>query len=211
MSLKDKLEEKEEIKKTLSKNQITGQFKDFIWETIKVVVISLVIILPVRYFLIQPFYVKGASMQPNFYEHEYLIINEITYRLNEPQRGEVIVFKYPKDPSQYFIKRIIGLPGETVKISQGKITIINQNKPQGFILNEDNYLPNIFTQGDLNIDLAADEYFVMGDNRSASLDSRIFGPIKKSSIVGRTWIRGWPFNRIALFEKPIYFEKNNSL
>jgi len=207
MSLKNKLENKEENKKTLSKNQITSQFKDFIWETIKVVVISLIIILPVRYFLIQPFYVKGASMQPNFYEHEYLIINEITYRLNDPQRGEVIVFKYPKDPSQYFIKRIIGLPGETIKVSQGKITIINQSNPQGFILNEDEYLPNIFTQGDLTFDLAMDEYFVMGDNRSASLDSRIFGPIKKSSIVGRTWIRGWPFNKITLFEKPVYFEK----
>ncbi len=200
-------ENKQEPNITLSKKQMVNQFKEFVWETIKVIIISLVIILPVRYFLIQPFYVKGASMQPNFYEHEYLIINEITYRLNEPQRGEVIVFKYPKDPSQYFIKRIIGLPGETIKISQGKITIINKKNPQGFLLNEDDYLPNVFTQGDLNIDLGKDEYFVMGDNRSSSLDSRIFGPINRSAIVGRTWIRGWPFNRITVFEKPTYLEK----
>ncbi len=207
MSRENKLNKQEKNKEILSKKQITNQFKDFIWETVKVIVISLVIILPIRYFLIQPFYVKGASMEPNFYEHEYLIVNEITYRLNNPQRGEVIVFKYPKDPSQYFIKRIIGLPGETVKIDQGKVIIINKNNPQGIVLNEENYLPNVFTQGNLSVNLDNDEYFVMGDNRSASLDSRIFGPIKRSAIVGRTWIRGWPFNRIALFNKPIYFEK----
>jgi signal peptidase I len=198
------LEEKQESQSVISKDQMTNQFKDFIWETIKVIVISLVIIIPVRYFLIQPFYVKGASMEPNFYEHEYLIINEITYRLNEPQRGEVIVFKYPKDPSQYFIKRIIGLPGETVNITKGKIRIINKNNPQGFILDENKYLPGIFTQGDINITLKNDEYFVLGDNRASSMDSRIFGPIKKDVIIGRTWIRGWPFNRITIFEKPTY-------
>ena len=95
------------LKSQLEADNIKNQTQDFLWETVKVVIISLAIILPVRYFLIQPFYVKGASMQPNFYDHEYLIINEIGYRFNSPQRGDVIVFRYPKDPSQYFIKRII--------------------------------------------------------------------------------------------------------
>lgn len=189
---------------TISKSEIKNQLKDFIWETLKVIIISLVIILPVRYFLIQPFYVKGASMEPNFYEHEYLIVDEISYRLNNPQRGDVIVFRYPKDPSQYFIKRVIGLPGETIKLSGGKITIINKDNPQGFILNEDIYLPNINTQGNQDIELAQDEYYVLGDNRASSLDSRFFGPIKRSDIVGRTWIRGWPFNRVTIFDKPTY-------
>src|SRR3989339_1930730 len=101
------------------------RFFGFVGELLHVVVISLAIILPIRYFLIQPFYVKGASMEPNFYDHEYLIIDEISYRLNQPQRGDVVVFHYPNDPSQYFIKRLIGLPSEIIKINDGKITIIN--------------------------------------------------------------------------------------
>ena len=134
-------------KETLNQNnQFKSQFKDFIWETIKVIVISLAIIIPIRYFLIQPFYVKGASMEPNFHDHEYLIIDEISYRLNDPQRGDVVVFRYPNEPSQYFIKRIIGLPGETVQVEDGQITIINNYMPQGFILNESSYLPNIYTE-----------------------------------------------------------------
>src|SRR3989344_1293745 len=92
----------------------TQQVGIFFWEIFKVVVISLVIIIPIRYFLIKPFYVKGASMEPNFHDYEYLIIDEISYRFNQPARGEVVVFKYPFDQSQFFIKRIIGMPGETV-------------------------------------------------------------------------------------------------
>src|SRR3989344_8898539 len=88
----------------------------FVWETIKVVVISLAIILPIRYYLVQPFFVKGASMEPSFEDGDYLLINEISYRFSAPERGDVIVFRYPKDRSQFFIKRIVGLPGETVEI-----------------------------------------------------------------------------------------------
>ncbi|MBI5254729.1 signal peptidase I, partial [Candidatus Falkowbacteria bacterium] len=97
------------------RNQRSGVGKKIlenVWDMVKVVCISLAIIIPVRYFLIQPFYVKGASMEPNFFDHEYLIINEIGYRFDAPQRGDIVVFKYPKDQSQYFIKRIVGLPGE---------------------------------------------------------------------------------------------------
>jgi signal peptidase I len=179
--------------------EVKGQIKDFIWETLKVVIISLVIIVPVRYFIIQPFYVKGASMEPNYFDHEYLIINEISYRLSTPKRGEVIVFHYPYDRSQYFIKRIIGLPGETITISNGKITIINEANANGFVL-EENYLPNVYTQGELTVKLNSDEYYVLGDNRAASLDSRMFGPITRADIIGETWFRGWPFNRIEFLK-----------
>jgi len=175
---------------------------EFFWEMVRVAIISLVIILPVRYFLIQPFYVKGASMEPNFYDHEYLIIDEISYRFNEPQRGDIVVFKYPKDPKQYFIKRVIGLPGEKIKIDNSSIFI------NGTRLNEV-YLPDTMEtvlplRGYGDVTLAGDEYFLLGDNRSQSLDSRIFGPVKREFIIGRTWIRGWPFNRVTIFNNPKY-------
>lgn len=185
-------------------HQFKGQLKDFIWETLKVIIISLVIIVPVRYFLIQPFYVKGASMEPNFYDHEYLIIDEISYRLNSPERGDIVVFRYPYDPSQYFIKRIIGLPGETLRLNDGEITIANPSHPDGFILDEDLYLPDIFTQGSADITLDFNQYYILGDNRASSLDSRSFGPIELGDIIGKVWVRGWPFNRINLFNDPVY-------
>jgi signal peptidase I len=186
------------------RDRLKSQIKDFIWETLKVIVISLAIIIPVRYFLIQPFYVKGASMEPNFYDHEYLIIDEISYRFHPPARGDVIVFKYPYDKSQYFIKRIIGLPNETVTVADGQVTIINEANPDGFVLNEDLYLSGVHTQGADTIVLNQDQYYLMGDNRSASLDSRMFGPVNQDDIIGRTWIRGWPVNRITVFNDPAY-------
>src|SRR3989339_1482794 len=138
----------------------------FVFELLKIVVISLVIIVPIRYFLIQPFYVKGASMEPSFYDHEYLIIDEISYRFNEPVRGQVIVFRYPRNPQEYFIKRIIALPGEAIQIKDGQVEIYNAENPTGFVLNED-YLPDgLMTdyQDEAKIELGQDEYFVLGDN-----------------------------------------------
>lgn len=175
----------------------------FVWEIIKVVSISLAIILPVRYYLIQPFYVKGASMEPNFHDHEYLIIDEISYRLNEPVRGQVIVFRYPKDPQEYFIKRIIGLPGEKVQIKDGQVKIFNNESPDGVVLNEI-YLPDglgTYDNSESIIQIGENEYFVLGDNRPASKDSRSFGPVDKAFITGKVLFRGWPFDRITVFNK----------
>jgi signal peptidase I len=169
----------------------------FFWEIFKVVVISLAIIIPVRYFLIKPFYVKGASMEPNFYDHEYLIVDEISYRFTQPQRGDTVVFRYPFDVSQHFIKRVIGLPGEKIKVAEGKIYILTENNPQGEELNEDYLLPAMKTLGDVELELGPDEYYLLGDNRTASLDSRAFGPVKRNYIIGRTLVRGWPLDRIG--------------
>ncbi len=175
----------------------------FVWEIIKVVSISLAIILPVRYYLIQPFYVKGASMEPNFHDHEYLIIDEISYRFNEPARGQVIVFRYPKDPQEYFIKRIIGLPGEEVQIKDGQVKIFNAFNPDGLVLKEA-YLPDglgTYDNSESLITVGANEYFVLGDNRPASKDSRSFGPVDKSFITGKVLFRGWPFDRVTVFDR----------
>lgn len=180
-------------------------FGEFILEVIKVVVISLAIIVPVRYFLIQPFYVKGASMEPNFYDHQYLIIDEITYRFSDPQRGDIIVFRYPKDTSQYFIKRIIGLPGEQVEISNGQVFIYNKDYPNGKAIDEDMYLAgDVKTYDNRLIKLGNNDYFVLGDNRTASMDSRSFGPVARKYIIGRAWLRGWPLDKLSVFKTPDY-------
>ncbi|MBU1029530.1 signal peptidase I, partial [Patescibacteria group bacterium] len=113
---------------------------NFFGELLHVVVISLAIILPIRYFLIQPFYVKGASMEPNFHDHEYLIIDEISYRFGQPERGDIVVFRYPDDPRQFFIKRIIGLPNEHIEISRGGVYLYDEAYPDGYRLEENDYL-----------------------------------------------------------------------
>lgn len=175
---------------------------DFILELVKVVLISLVIIIPVRYFLIQPFYVKGASMEPNFFNNEYLIIDELTYRFKEIKRGDIVVFRYPRNPQEYFIKRIIGLPGESVQIREAGVHICNQENPECFFLEED-YLGDqaeTFSLNDDIVEIGEDEYFVLGDNRMSSKDSRTFGPINESFIIGRALLRGWPLNRIGFIE-----------
>ena len=174
-----------------------------ILEFIKIVIISLLIILPIRYFIIQPFYVKGASMEPTFHDHEYLIIDEISYRFNDPQRGEVIVFRYPDNPQEYFIKRVIGLPGEKIEIINGDIFIYNRDNPEGFKLDESLYLADnikTYNTNEAPVELGAGEYFVLGDNRYASKDSRTFGSLNKSFITGRVFLRGWPFNRFTVFK-----------
>lgn len=174
----------------------------FFLELIKIAVLTGVTIGLVRYFLFKPFYVKGQSMEPNFYEHEYLIIDELTYRFREPARGEVVVFKAPVAEKDYYLKRIIGLPGERVKVEGGKIIIFNSEFPQGMVVKED-YISDD-TLGTVAFNLEKDQYFVLGDNRDASLDSRRFGPILRDTLVGRAWFRGWPINRITAFSAPSY-------
>ena len=197
MENKEQVPEIEKMMQEDPKNQEGGIFA-FIGELIKIALISLAIIVPVRYFLIKPFYVNGASMEPSFYNHEYLIVDEISYRFSSPQRGDVVVFKYPRDLSQFFIKRIIGLPGERVVVSNGEVYIYNSKNTEGVALDE-KYIPAyIKTFGDIDLVLKKQEYFVLGDNRTASLDSRRFGALSKDFIIGKAWIRGWPLDRIEI-------------
>lgn len=188
----------------------------FILEIVKVVFLAFLIFAPIRFFLFQPFFVQGASMEPNFENNEYLIIREIGYKkialgseddrlidvgpFKDLERQWPIVFRYPKNPSQYFIKRVIGLPGEKIEIKDGKVKISNQENPEGFVLDESDYLdPSVKTSGDLTIKLDDDQYFVMGDNRMFSSDSRSWGPISKDNIIGKVVFRAWPFGRIDIF------------
>lgn len=161
----------------------------FIFEVIKIVVLALLIVIPIRYFIFQPFVIKGNSMEPNFHQGDYLIVDEISYRFKEPQRGDVVVFRYPQDTSQRFIKRIIGLPGETVGIEGGKITIGEGIEER--ILDESTYLPMQNYFDNVSLSLKEDEYFVLGDNRFASFDSRKWGSLPRDYIVGRVILRTW--------------------
>lgn len=177
-----------------------SDLKDFSFDTIKIIVISLVIIIGIRSFVMQPFFVNGQSMEPNFYDGDYLIVNEIGYRFDNPKRGDVVIFHYPNDPRQFFIKRIIGLPGEKIEIKNNKIAIYNKEHPDGFTLDEF-YIPeSAVISKDYSQELKNDEYYVLGDNRRASSDSRVWGVLEKHYIVGKAWIRAWPFDSFSVFE-----------
>lgn len=181
------------------KTEETISIWGYFLELIKVAVISMLIVIPIRYFFIQPFFVSGASMQPQFYNGEYLIIDEFTYRRQEPARGDVIVFRYPNKPSEFYIKRIIGLPGETIEIKDGKTKIYNSKIPSGLVLNESYLQEGEITRPDISLKIDPDSYFVMGDNRAASSDSRMWGLVNKRYFIGRVWLRAWPPDRAKAF------------
>jgi len=176
-------------------------FLSFFWEFAKIVIIAALIVLPIRYFVFQPFLVHGPSMEPNFENGDYLIIDELSYRLREPQRGEVVVFNYPLDPSQRYIKRIIGLPGETVMIEEGRI-YINED-----ILDESEYLASsVYTlsQNGKETVLSENEYYVLGDHRSASSDSRRWGVLDKEDLIGRAFFKVNLFDEFSKVNSPSY-------
>ena len=161
-------------------------------ELLKLVILSLVIVIPFRIFIAQPFIVEGASMDPTFETGEYLIVDELSYRFKEPERGDVLVFKYPADPSKSFIKRLIGLPGEIVSIKEGVVTITSSEHPNGLML-EEPYIGNEKVEN-FSYTLGLGEYFVMGDNRAQSADSRIWGAVPEDNIIGRPFLRLFPPN-----------------
>ncbi len=174
-----------------------GQF----WEVAKIVIFALVIVLPIRYFLFQPFVVRGASMEPSFHEADYLIVDQLSYRFREPKRGEVVVFQYPENPSKRHIKRIIGLPEEEVVIEGENIFI--QNEEEEFLLEEDYlYLPKSYNEDQFS--LGKNEYFVVGDNRGASFDSRNWGPLPRENIVGKVVFQISFFDSFLKVETPSY-------
>lgn len=174
----------------------------FLWEIVKVVIIALVIIVPVRYFLVQPFFVNGASMEENFHDGDYILIDEISFRFHDPVRGDIVVFRYPNDQTQFFIKRVIGLPEETVDIRNNVVTIYNKTHPQGFVLKEPYLDAGQETRGTIHYKLDPNEYFVMGDNRLHSSDSRTWGSVNRSLVTGRVFARAWPISQAEIVRTP---------
>jgi signal peptidase I len=183
---------------------VAKKFFGSLLEVIEVAVIAIAAVFLIRAFLVQPFVVSGDSMVQTFKNNDYLLIDELTYHLRAPERGEVIVFRYPKDESLFFIKRIIGLPGERVEISNGTVTIVNSDHSQGFALDE-SYLPSgLTTTGDVDVTLGKDQYFVLGDNRPYSLDSRSWGTVSSKEIIGLVRLRLLPLDTITNFSVPHY-------
>ncbi len=173
----------------------------FLADTIETIVIAAAIFVVVYLFLIQPHQIRGVSMDNTFHDREYILTDKISYRFSAPERGDIIVFQAPKNREQDYIKRIIGLPGEKVKIQNGNVYIYNSKNPNGIKLSEP-YVGDTATTGrefakeGSPVALGETEYFVMGDNRPHSSDSRDWGPIQRDEVVGRAWIRYWPLNKI---------------
>lgn len=180
------------------------------WEFIEAIVFALAIFVVVYLFLFQPNQVKGSSMYPTFKDGEYILTDKISYRLGQPKHGEVVVFKSPKNENVDFIKRIIGLPGDSVKISRGKVYL------NGKLLDESEYLdqsvytgPESFLAEDQDITVPDGKYFVMGDNRPHSSDSRDFGPVTTDEFVGKVFFRYFPIDRFGKIDPAIYASEGN--
>jgi len=194
------------------------------WEVAKTIGGILLFLVIFRFYVFQPFSIKGSSMEPSFHDGEYLIVNELSYHLGGPKRGDVVVFKHPEPsctdfvesnyinrvffqgPCTNYIKRVIGLPGETVTIKDGKVYIKNEKEPQGFMLDEKYILTNIPTLGNQTVTLSKDEYYVIGDNRNpnASSDSREWGPLPKNHIVGKGAVVLLPVDQLGVVKAPSY-------
>lgn len=194
------------------------------WEVAKTIGGILLFLIIFRFYIFQPFSIKGSSMEPTFHDGEYLIVNEFNYHFTEPRRGDVVIFKHPEPactefvnsnyinriffqgPCTNYIKRVIGLPGETVVIKDGKVYVKNNENPAGFMLDEKYILSNIPTLGNQTVTLGEDEFYVIGDNRNpnASSDSREWGPLPKNHIVGKGAIVLLPVDQIGVVEKPSY-------
>lgn len=170
-------------------------FWGVIKETLRFVIITILIVVPFRLFIAQPFIVSGDSMVPTFHNGEYLIVDELSYYMREPHRGEVVIFRYPKEPSKFFIKRVIGLPGETVIIKNGHIEITEVGGAR-ITLTEPYVKAEVLS--DMTTILAQNEYFVMGDNRNASSDSRFWGPVPQQLLIGRAFARLLPLAQASI-------------
>lgn len=176
----------------------------FFFDFLETIVVALSIFVVVYLFLFQPHEIKGNSMEPNFHNNEYILTDKISYRFREPQRGEVIIFKAPGNPDVDYIKRIIGLAGDKVKVLNGKVYVNDQQLPEAYLAESTPLLPASSMQEGIPISVPEGELFAMGDNRPHSSDSREFGPIPISSIIGKAFLRYWPINQFTIVSKAEY-------
>lgn len=189
--------ETEEYQKPVEEKSQNKTFWQSFWELVRFALLALIIVIPIRVFIVEPFVVSGSSMVPTFKNGNYLIVDKISYKLGDPKRDDVVVFRYPNDQTKFFIKRIIGLPNETVNIKGGVVTITNSLHKDGFELKEP-FLEKNTTNSNTYFELKNDEYFVMGDNRNFSSDSRYWGAVNRKLLVGKAFLRLLPINDISI-------------
>ncbi|HEX2792401.1 MAG TPA: signal peptidase I [Candidatus Paceibacterota bacterium] len=171
-------------------------------EILTFIILAIVIVIPIRLFVAQPFVVEGESMHPTFESGDYLIVDELSYRFGDPKRGDVVVFRYPNDPKVFYIKRIIGLPGETVHIEAGKTSI---TRADGSVIElDESYVVAEDATYSLDTALASDEFFVMGDNRPRSSDSRVWGALPREDLMGRAYIRLLPADVVGVLPGAVH-------
>lgn len=177
---------------------------NFFLDTIETVVIALAIFVVIYLFLVQPHQVKGSSMYPTFYDGEYILTDKISYRFNPPHRGDVVIFKAPKNHELDYIKRVIGLPGEIVMVKNGKVYLNNQLLPESYLSSDVVTDAGTFLHEGVNFTIPSGEYIVMGDNRPHSSDSREWGTVKTEEFIGRAWLRYWPITRMTFIPSITY-------
>src|SRR3989338_2409215 len=173
-------------------------------------IMALAIFIVVYMFLLQPHHVQGQSMMPTFEDNDYILTDKITYRFKKPSRGDVVVFRSPQNPKTDYIKRIIAIPGEKVKVEDGRYFVYNNDHTNGVIISEP-YLPesvltkpgSMAKEGEFYT-VPDNQYFVSGDNRNHSSDSRDWGAVPRDNIVGKALLRYWPFNGFGIVKAVDY-------
>lgn len=174
-----------------------------VFEFVKTVAIIIIIAFFVRFYLVQPFIVEGSSMEPTFQNGEYLLVDKISYRVKPPQRGQVVVFHPPTFPTLNYIKRIIGLPGDSIEIKEGEIYINGARLLEPYLSQGQTLVRNP-QAANLKLHLGVKEYFVLGDNREHSSDSREWGNVPLDNIIGRAWLVVFPIQNFGLVWRPSY-------
>jgi len=176
----------------------------FFLDILEVIVFAVAIFLFIYLLVLQPHKIKGSSMEPNYHNGEYLLTDKLTYRFREPKRGEVIVFLAPGANGEEFIKRIIGLPNEDISIKDNSVYINNQKLTESYIPSDIETRPGAFLKQDQEVKIPDGYYFVLGDNRTFSSDSRTWGFVKKEVIKGKAWVIYWPISKAGVIKEVKY-------
>lgn len=183
--------------------EILKKIASFFLDIIETIVVALAIFVVAYLFFFQPHQVKGASMEPNFHDEEYLLTDKISYRFHPPERGDVVIFRAPKNRELDYIKRVIGLPGEKIRFSNGTVFINDQKLREDYLGNVTTYSGSFLRPG-VEFLVPVDEYVVLGDNRSHSSDSREWGTVNREDIIGKAWLRYWPPQSFGILAKVKY-------
>ncbi len=175
-----------------------------IFDFLQSIVVVMAIMVMIYLFVMSPQEIKGASMEPSFVNGEYILTNKILFKLRDPERGDVVIFKSPSNPEIDYIKRIIGLPADTVSLKNNVIYVNDTKVEEPYLAAGISIFGGSYLRENQEVIIPEGKYFVMGDNRPHSADSREFGPIPKEDFIGKAFLRYWPFTKLGLVPQPHY-------